>query len=134
MNFEKLTAILNEQGIKCCPICGTPFPPYNSRQKTCGDEECMRKYHSNYVLEYNRRRREENPEACRKYNREKMRKYRRKQKIAESLEEQESYWKDRADVNKNITGIDYGKRSAEKTLAQVPKIDVNIGEPKGGKE
>ena len=31
------------------------------------------------------------------------------------------------EANKNITGIDYGKRQAERTLAMIPKIDVNMG-------
>lgn len=127
MDFSELTKILNsEHGIKCCPICAMPFTPYNSRQKTCGDPECMRIYHNKYVSEYNKRARKENPEVYRKYKRDQMRKYRRKQNAEERLEEAETYWKNRENVNDHITGEDYGKRQAEKILASVPKIDVNI--------
>lgn len=129
MQIEELTKILTEEaGLHICPICATPFSPYNSRQKTCGSPECKREYHKKYVAENNKKQRRENPEEIKKKNRNAMRKYRSKQKRLELFEEAEKYWEEREKVNERITGLDYGKRSAEKTLAKVPKIDVNIHE------
>lgn len=128
MQLTELTKILNEEaGLHICPICATPFEPYNSRQKTCGSEECKRQYHSQYVSEYNKARLAENPESIRDYKRKQMRRYREKQRVAELLEEQERYWRNRDDINDRIVAEDYGKRQAEKTLSQVPKIDVSLG-------
>lgn len=127
MKLEELTKILNkEAGICSCPICATPFKPYNSRQKTCGNSECRRVYHVRHVSEKNKEKRRQNPEAYKDAKREQMRKYRRKQKVIENMAEIEAYWEEKAKVNENVTGLDYGKRQAEKILASVPKIDVNI--------
>lgn len=128
MQISELTKILNEEaGLSFCEVCGIPFKPRNSRQKTCGSEECKRKYHSRYVGEQSKKKREENPEDVRRYGRTMMRKYRQNQKTAEALDDMEEYWRKREEINKRVTGIDYGKRQAERTLASIPKIDVNIG-------
>lgn len=135
MRLEELTKILNEEaGISVCPICATPFTPRNSRQKTCGCPECKKKYHNQYVAENSRRKREENLEEARRYARETMRRHRHRKKnkgnAERRLNEAAEYWKDRDKINERITGEDYGRRSAEKTLAGVPKVDVNIREEK----
>ena len=127
MRLDKLTEILNkETGITCCPICATPFKAYHSRQKTCGSPECRKIYHSRYVSETAKAKRRESPDDYRKYKREQMAKYRRKQAFAGKLDEAEEYWKSKIEVNDRIVGLDYGQRQAEKTLANVPKIDTNI--------
>ena len=127
MRLEELTEILNkEAGITCCPICATPFKAYHSRQKTCGSPECKKVYNSRHVSESAKTKRRESPEDYRKYKREQMMRYRRKQAFAEKLDETEEYWKGRSEVNDRIVGLDYGRRQAEKTLSNVPKIDTNI--------
>ena len=119
-------------GIHSCEICGTPFEPRNCKQKTCGAPECKEEYHRRYVAEYNRVKRAKNPEACRQYNRVKMRAYRNKQRELEDrdaqLQEVADRWKKQEEFSKKIAeyGHRYGEVSAQKVLATVPKIDVNL--------
>lgn len=129
MDLNELTKILSDKdGLYICTVCNTPFSPRNSRQKTCGSPDCKRIHHSRYVTEYGRTKREANREAMREYNKLKMRKYRKKQKLLDEYDNQIDYWEERArEKNDNVTGLDYGKRSAEKLLAKVPKIDVTMG-------
>lgn len=132
MNLSEIEKIMSEAGIHSCEICGTPFTPYHGRQKTCGSSECMAEYHRRYVSEYNRKRRRENPEVVRRYGAQKMREYRAKQKAIKKrerqLNEMADRWKKQEELDKKIAeyGIEYGKHSAEKVLATVPKIDVSI--------
>ena len=44
------------------------------------------------------------------------------------LKELSKEWEKQTEFDRKVTeyGIDYGKRSAEKVLADVPKIDVNM--------
>lgn len=134
MNLKNLEQILSEHSNnKFCPICNTPFKPYNSRQKTCGSPECKKQYHAEYVREYNRKFREERPDLARKRSRESMRKFRAKQKAAEEkiddLGKQLEYWEKQEQFDRKITayGDRYGEVSAQKTLATVPKIDTSLG-------
>ena len=137
MNFDELNEIVaREAGVSICPICSTPFVKYHSRQKTCGSEECKTKWHNNYYNERRRRLLAENPEEFRAYRREAERKTRRKKKEKERMrrnyKKMQSYWEKQIDVKEHKLdgGLDYGKKQMEKTLAQVPKIDVNIGDKK----
>lgn len=132
MDLTSIEKILSEAGIHSCVICGTPFEPYHSRQKTCGSPECKDEYHRRYVKAYQKRQREENAEAVRRYKRLKMREYRAKQKELEKreaqLEDMARRWEKQKQFEEKIAeyGYRYGEVSAQKTLATVPKIDVNL--------
>ena len=137
MNFDELNAIIaKEAGINICPICGVPFDKYHSRQKTCGSDECKRLWHNKYFNDRRKRMLAENPEEFRRYRREAEKKTRRKKREKERMrrnyKKMQSYWERQIDVKEHKIdgGLDYGKKQVEKTLAQVPKIDVNIGEKK----
>ena len=132
MNFDELNAIIaKEAGINICPICGVPFDKYHSRQKTCGSDECKRLWHNKYYNDRRKRLLAENPEEFRRYRREAEKKTRRKKKEKERMrrnyKKMQSYWERQIDVKEHKIdgGLDYGKKQAEKTLAQVPKIDVS---------
>ena len=134
MNLTEIEKILNDAGVHTCSVCGTPFTPFRKNQCTCGSPECMAEHHRRYVVEYNRRKRDENPEAYRRYRARKMREYRARQKELDKREEQfdelAERWQKQSSLDRKIVeyGLEYGKRSAEKVLAAVPKIDVNMGE------
>ena len=132
MNFDELNEIIaREAGINICPICGTPFEKYHSRQKTCGTDECKRLWRNKYFDERRRRLLAENPEEFRAYRREAERKTRRKKRNKEAMgrnyRKMQSYWERQIDVKEHRIdgGLDYGKKQVEKTLEQVPKIDVS---------
>ena len=132
MNFDELNEIIaREAGINICPICGTPFEKYHSRQKTCGTDECKRLWRNKYFDERRRRLLAENPEEFRRYRREAEKKTRRKKKEKEMMrrnyKKMQSYWERLIDVKEHKIdgGLDYGKKQVEKTLEQVPKIDVS---------
>lgn len=119
--------IENLSGIRRCPVCGEPFKPYHSRQKTCGRDKCKREYRNGYLRQKRREMMKDSPEMYRKYHREAQRRYRHKKKLkqelAETLEELNRAI-NHADPNDRVSGIDYGKRQAEATLAQIPKIKI----------
>lgn len=130
MSIDKLLAEIEEKtDLKTCAVCGMPFKPYHGRQKTCGDPECKRIYKNEYTKRYVKEFRERDLEGARKYHREAQRKYRRKvaegEKMLDRLKELSNEW-DRA-VKPYDDSLHYGERQAEKLLAQVPKIDVNMG-------
>lgn len=139
MNFKVLDEIVakhTNNDVHFCAICGTPFRPYHSRQKTCGTEECKRQWSN---IRYSKRRKrllEKDPEAFRAYRREAERKSRQKKRDAEvagrNYKKLEEYWIDKNDRVIETDGLEYGKKQVEKTLAQVPKIDVT-GFKKGEK-
>ena len=138
MNFDELNEIIaREAGINICPICGTPFEKYHSRQKTCGTDECKRLWRNKYFDERRRRLLAENPEEFRAYRREAERKTRRKKRNKEAMrrnyKKMQSYWERQIDVKEHRIdgGLDYGKKQVEKTLEQVPKIDISGFEKKG---
>lgn len=129
MNFSELDKIIQDAGISICPICGTPFDKRHYRQQTCGSRECKTLWKNKYLKERRERLKSEDPDAYRERNAEAQRKSRRnkkrKQRIEENLNRMERYWETQTHVTA-ITddGIYYGKRQMEKTLALVPKIDV----------
>lgn len=134
MNFDQLNDIIaKEAGINICPICGVPFEKYHSRQKTCGTEECKRLWRCRYFDERRRRMLAENPEEFRRYRREAEKKTRHKKREQELMrrnyKKMQSYWERQLDKDLKIREtegeFDYGKKQVEKTLAQVPKIDVS---------
>ena len=134
MELTGLEQILKEaNGNEFCPICGTPFKPRSSRQKTCGAPDCKRLWHNQYMRERAKRLREEDIDLWRKYHREAVRKCRAKKreriKRDAQLKQIEEGWEKQADFDDFITehGHEYGKLSAEKVLAKVPKIDVTLG-------
>lgn len=134
MNFDALNEIIRKnlpKGLDICPICGCPFRPYHSRQKTCGTEECMRAWHNKYLEESRRDKLTNSPEEFREYRRDAMRKHRKKKKEAEIMRRNynslEDYWTRQAAEEERVLdgGVEYGKKQVEKTLAQVPKIDTS---------
>lgn len=133
MDLNKITKILIDSGIHVCPICGTPYSPYHSRQKTCGSKECKKTFHNQYVQNRVKRLKEEDLDAWREYHAKANRKWREKQKNKdkreEDLKELQERWEKQSTLDKKIAeyGHEYGKRSAEKVLANVPKIDVSMG-------
>ena len=133
MDLKKIESILQaEAELKVCPICGTPYKPYHSRQKTCGNSECIRINRSEITKRRNAERKEENPDEYRANRRALVQRYRRKKRAMANreaqLKELSKEWEKQTEFDRKVTeyGIDYGKRSAEKVLADVPKIDVNM--------
>ena len=131
MNFDELSKILHDEaGINVCPICGTPFDKRYKQQKTCGAADCRRAHKNQYLRERRERLLEEDREAYNEKRAEAERKYRYKKKAKEAaerdMEKVKAYWERRKTSEDRVTGEDYGKRQMEKTLAMIPKIDVNI--------
>ena len=128
MNISELERIMEEAGVNICPICGTPFSKKHSRQKTCATEECKRLYHNKYLRERRARLIAEDREAFNKYHAMAQWKSRQKKKMQEQTERNyakvQEHWERVAESDKAVSGTDYGKRQAEKTLASVSKIDV----------
>ena len=134
MNFDALDEIIRKNtDLHFCPICGTPYRPYHRRQKTCGDEECKRVWRNRYYEKRRRSKLAEDPEAFRAYRRDAEKKTREKKKEKEMMrknyKKMQSYWERQLDKDLKVRdaedGRSYGKKQVEKTLAQVPKIDVS---------
>lgn len=135
MDLNEIETILkSEAELKVCPICGTPFKPHHSRQKTCGSSECQKANRASTVKKRAEELKEKNPEEYRAGRRKSMQKYRQKKRATRAreaqLKELSEQWERQLDFDKKVSeyGMEYGKRSAEKVLASVPKIDVNIYE------
>lgn len=131
--FEELERLIAEKtGAPICPICGTPYIPYNTLQKTCGTEECKREWRNRRMRERRKRLQEEDYEAYREYCNEAQRKARAKKRTVDRLDEdlaaiEEKYRRmEERDRTVFADGMNYGKRQMERTLALVPKIDVNL--------
>ena len=134
-SIAELQEILLERNqFRFCPMCGTPFVPCNSRQKTCGAPECKRQMHVERMRIYRHKQKTENPELWREKRRLEQRRYRgKKRKMLErdeQLKELQSRWKKQEEFEKKIAeyGDRYGEVQAAKLLASVPKIDVSMGE------
>lgn len=136
MNLAELEAIMQAEGVSVCKICGTPYTPYHSRQKTCGTEECKKEYHTLYMRTRYETADEEKAERWREQHREANRRWRHKKSAlkrrAKQLDKIIERTQKQADFDEYVrkNGLNYGKLSAEKTLAKVPKINVNIEEVK----
>lgn len=131
--FEELERLIAEKtGSPICPICGTPYIPYNSRQRTCGTEECKREWKNKYLRERRNRLIAEDKAAFNHFHAEAQRKSRQKKKQRDQTERNyeriREHWERVAEFDKIIAehGLEYGKYQMEKTLALVPKIDVNL--------
>lgn len=129
MNFDELNAIVaKEAGVHICPICSVPFEPRHKRQKTCGTKECQRLYKNRYLKERRKRLMEEDIDAYREYRADAQRKFRQKKKALEvidtNLERLQNYWDKQQTKHIETDGLEYGKKQAERTLADVPKIDI----------
>lgn len=134
MDLQKLENILTEKsGNKFCVICGTPFEPYHTKQKTCGAPECQKALHAEYMRERAKRKKEEDIEAWRKYHREAQKKSRHKKKKRikrdEQLKRTAKRWQKQEDLDRKVKeyGLNYGEVQAQKILEKVPKIDVTLG-------
>lgn len=132
MDLNEIEKLMTEAGVHLCEICGLPFTPKTKRQCTCGAPQCKAEHHRRCVAEYNRKRRSQYPDVVRHYKAAKMREYRAKQKEAEARERQlkdlADRWERQAEFDRKIAeyGHRYGEVSAQKVLATVPKIDVNL--------
>ena len=134
MNFEELEKIVQEDtGVSICPICGTPYRKCHYRQKTCGTDECKKAWRSIYLKERSDRLKSKSAEDYRRYHRDAQRRYRRKKQRAKEadayLKHVQEFWTRKEDrIIPVVDGLTYAERQIQKTLAQVPKIDLNIGE------
>lgn len=133
MNFEELERIIKDDtGITICPVCGTPYEQYHSRQRTCGTDECKRLWKNKYLRERRKRLISEDKEAFNIYHANAQRKSRHKKKRLEEVDEDlikaQEYWERREAQNclAISDGKEYAERQIADTLAKVPKIDVNI--------
>lgn len=134
MNLEELERIIKDDtGITICPVCGTPYEQYHSRQRTCGTDECKRLWKNKYLRERRSRLISEDKEAFNRYHANAQRKSRQKKKrleeVDEDLRKAQEYWERREERLRveSPDGKSYAERQIADTLAKVPKIDVNIG-------
>ena len=139
MNFDELNAIVaRDAGVDICPICSIPFYKRDARQKTCGAKECKRYWKNKYLRERRFRLFAEIKELFNFRHAEAQRKSRRKKRAeyiahedaksdtisAENIERLESLFVMKTPAD------EYAEGQVAKTLARVPKIDVNIGSKK----
>lgn len=140
MKLEEFKSTITQHcEVKVCPYCGMPFKPYHSRQKTCGEVQCKKEHRAIYFRERNARLRAFDPDGFKRYHRNAQRKYRAKQreiaKREEQLADMHEHWQRQEAFDKKIAeyGLTYGDIQKQKTLANVPKIDVNLGGDNGNK-
>lgn len=95
---------------ECC-ICGCKYHPRQKNQVTCGDPDCRRIQHLEYMSKYNKAHRKEH----REYNRAWMKKRREEQKAEE---------KARLMSINSFRGEEYAERQMQKTLALAGKIEL----------
>lgn len=130
--MKDLDKVLQDAGVHICPICGTPYEPYHSRQRTCGSDKCRREWKKAYLHEWTQKRKEKDPEAWKEYRRKAARKHylkkRSLERFANELADLRRYAHHQEEFDKFVSehGHEYGKYSAEKVLATVPKIDTNL--------
>ena len=137
MNFDQLNEIVaKEAGVSICPMCDTPFYKRDARQKTCGSNECKRLWKNKYLRERRLRLIAEDKELFNFRHAEAQRKSRRKKRDRQIEREAEDA-KDDTISAKNIERLEslfvmrtpadnYAELQIAKTLASVPKIDVNL--------
>lgn len=134
MNFDELDALMREAGIDICPMCGTPFDKRDDRQKTCGTSECKRLWKNQYLRERRLRLIAEDKEAFNLRHAEAQRKSRHKKRIEREIVEAEAEEQSTMSVEE-IDRLEslfimkkpadrYAELQKEKTLASIPKIDV----------
>lgn len=135
IEFEELEKIVSEEaGVEICPICKTPFYKRDARQRTCGTNECKRLWKNKYLRERRLRLIAEDKEWFNFQHAEAQRKSRHKKRAKQIAWENA---KDDTIGEKNIERLEsffvmktpadeYAERQIKKTLALVPKIDVNL--------
>lgn len=135
MNFEELGKIISDgTGIDICPICGTPFYRRDSRQKTCGTNECKRLWKNKYLRERRLRLIAEDKELFNYRHAEAQRKSRHKKRAERlALENAESDTISIENIERLESLIvmrtpadEYAEQQKAKTLASVSKINVNL--------
>ena len=137
MNLSEIEKIMTDSGASLCIVCGLPFEKRNSRQKTCGSASCQRIAHNEYLRERARRLKAEDPVGFNKRRAAANKKWRNKIKALNEREKElkklNNRWERQLEFDKKIGeyGLRYGEVSAQKTLAKVPKIDVNLERRKG---
>lgn len=94
---------------QCC-ICGCEYIPRQKNQVTCGDIDCRRIQHLEYMREYGRKHRKEH----REYNREWMARRRAEQKAEEETKK----------TSQGFIGDGYAERQKARTLAMVGGIEL----------
>lgn len=141
MNINELNDIIaKETGLSICPICQTPFKPRHHRQVTCGSPMCKKAHRARYMKERKERLMEEDIEKWRHKRATAQRKSRRKKKnlitADENYRKAQEYWERReaSFYMEKPDGKGYAERQIEKTLSQVPKIDVSGFKRKDGAE
>lgn len=92
---------------RICSICGCEYEPRQRNQVTCGDPDCRRIQHLEYMRKYGKAHRKEH----REYNRAWMAKKRAEE--AEKAEEKDT-----------IIGLGYAERQRQKTLELVGGIQI----------
>jgi hypothetical protein len=125
MSIDKLLEEIEEKtDLKICAVCGMPSKPYHCRQKTCGDPECKRQYKNSYTKGYVARLKAEDIDAYRAYRADAQKRSRQKKRMEARARELSDEWdRPKAPIE---DGLNYGRRSAEKVLSKVPKINVNL--------
>ena len=132
MNLSELEKLMAKSGMGVCEICGTPFEANNKRRKTCSDPECKRIAHSRRTKERADRLKRERPDEYNAKRNKANKKWRDKKKRAQKREDElkalGERWGKQADFDRKVQeyGIRYGEVSAQKVLANVPKINTNM--------
>lgn len=127
--LQTMQTILSETtGSRYCPICGTPFKPYHSRQQTCGSVECKKAYHDQWIKDDKAK----DPDKHRKRHTEANRKYRIRKRLAQidanNSDLVAEHWEKRQSFDEKIAeyGDHYGEVQAKKILESVPKIKTEL--------
>lgn len=135
MSFEELGKIISEKtGVDICPICGVPFYRRDARQKTCGTSECKRLWKNKYLRERRLRLIAEDKELFNYRHAEAQRKSRHKKRAEQIARENAQTDTISAENIKRLESLfvmrtpadEYAERQIARTLASVPKIDVNL--------
>lgn len=141
MNISDLDKIIEQEaGVSICPICGVPFKKRHHRQVTCGSPMCKKAHRAKYMRERKERMMEEDIDMWRYKRATAQRKSRRKKKklltADENYQRAQEYWErfEQRHHTDKPDGRGYAERQIEKTLAQVPKIDVSGFKRKDGAE
>lgn len=100
---------------KRCVICGVEFETKEARRKTCGDIDCQYVRHTEYLKEYQRKRRETHRKQINEYNRKWMREYRERLKAEKQA---------RLEAINSFPAEGYAERQKAKTVSMVGAIEV----------
>lgn len=93
---------------KQCVICGCSYQPRQRNQVTCGDPDCRRIQHLEYMSKYGKAHRKEH----REYNRAWMAKRRAEEARIKT------------EKAKRTTGSDYAERQMQRTLEMIGGVQI----------